>query len=135
MAEPWTDPEKTSFSTGQKASSSAANKEQIQENSGARRKLPGDAAAIPTNVCHLGKEEEARVSLLASEEATKQYDELRLLVRLEGQQVCEALSERPVLRRALLYRAAGDDDGPRRPPERGHVGEARSRFPDLDLLA
>jgi len=61
-------------------------------------------------------------------------DELRLPVGLEGQQVCEPLSERSLLRTALLHRVAGDDDGPRRPARRGHIRQARRRLPDLNLL-
>ena len=62
-------------------------------------------------------------------------DELWFPVGLQGQQVAEALSQRPLLRGALLQSRAGDDDGPRRPPRRRHVRKAGSRFPDLNLLA
>lgn len=62
-------------------------------------------------------------------------DHLRFLVRLEGQQVHEALTQRPVLRHAFLQRTAGDEDWSRRPPWRCDIGEGRCRFPDLHLLA
>lgn len=61
-------------------------------------------------------------------------DQLRLLVRLEGQQVYKALPERSVLSAAFLLHTARNDYGPRRPPQRSDVRQARCRFPDLDLL-
>jgi len=38
------------FPAGRRPAAHPANKDQIQENSGAHRKLPGDTAAIPTNI-------------------------------------------------------------------------------------
>ena len=61
-------------------------------------------------------------------------DELWLSVGLQGKQVGEPLSERSLLRGALLQSTAGDDDGSRRPPRRRHVRQTGSRFPDLNLL-
>ena len=88
-----------------------------------------------TDLTNLLQEAVQRVLVEGQEAILLQaQDELRLSVRLEGQQVGEALPQGPLLRRALLRRTARDDDRPRRPPRWSDVRQPRCRFPDLHLL-